>query len=265
MGDLDPDLCSRFRTANSDENDEIFLAKLGMIAETSDGYYSPTISGILMGCETPQRWLPNAYVQAVAYRGAVLEASREGGGYQLDAVDITGPLDVQVGEAVRFVVRHMRTSASKIVGRIDEPQFDHAVVFEAMVNAVAHRDYSIHGAKIRLRLYDDRLELFSPGSLANSLTVDSLRYRQSARNETICSLLSRCRVPDVPWLSGARMHFMERRGEGVPIILDKSTAIAGREPEYRLFDDAELMLTIYAGEPGYSVRHLTDEQRAALW
>ena len=43
-----------------------------------------------------------------------------------------------------------------------------------------------------------------------------------------------------------RAHFMEKRGEGVPIILDNSAALAGREPDYRVLDDAELMLTIHA-------------------
>lgn len=163
-----------------------------------------------------------------------------------DQPDITGPLDRQIIEASRFVLKNMRRGASKVVGRVDEPQFDMAAVFEALVNAVAHRDYTMHGAKIRLRLFADRLELFSPGALANSLTVDSLRYRQTARNETICSLLTRCPAPDEPWLTEGRAHYMEKRGEGVPIILDNSTALAGREPEYRVLDDAELMLTIHA-------------------
>lgn len=164
----------------------------------------------------------------------------------MDAADITGPLDRQVIEASRFVLKNMRRAASKVVGRVDEPQFDMAAVFEALVNAVAHRDYAIHGAKTRLRLFADRLELFSPGALANSLTVDSLRYRQTARNETVCSLLTRCPAPDEQWLTEGRAHFMEKRGEGVPIILDNSTALAGREPEYRVLDDTQLMLTIHA-------------------
>lgn len=78
------------------------------------------------------------------------------------------------------------------------------------------------------------------------MTIDSLRYRQSARNETLCSLLAKCSAPDAPWLVTDRKHVMEKRGEGVPIILDNSARLSGREPEYRLIDDAELMLTIYA-------------------
>ena len=140
----------------------------------------------------------------------------------------------------------MKTAAFKNQGRVDRPQFDLTAVFEAVTNAVAHRDYSIHGSKVRLRLFENRLEIYSPGAIASSLTIDSLRYRQSARNETVCSLLAKCVAPDEPWLEMDRRNIMERRGEGVPIILDNSETLSGRVPEYRLFDDAELMLTIHA-------------------
>ena len=250
LNDLAEHLWTRFRTSRSDHEQETFLIKLGMAVRAGDGKVRPTVAGVLMGSESPERWLPNAYVQAVAYRSSSVTADAAAASYQLDAADITGPLDQQIIEASRFVLKNMRRGASKTVGRVDEPQFDMAAVFEALVNAVAHRDYAMHGAKIRLRLFSDRLELFSPGALANSLTVDSLRYRQTARNETICSLLTRCLAPDEPWLTEGRAHFMEKRGEGVPIILDNSIALAGREPEYRVLDDAELMLTIHAAHTG---------------
>ena len=56
---------------------------------------------------------------------------------------------------------------------------------------MAHRDYSIHGAKIRLRMFADRLELHTPGVIPNTMTVDSLPYRQAARNEALTSLLAK--------------------------------------------------------------------------
>ncbi len=73
-------------------------------------------------------------------------------------------------------------------GRRDFPQFDRLAVFEAVVNAVPHRDYSMAGSKVRMRLFDDRLELYSHGLLANTMTPESLAYRQTTRNETITSL-----------------------------------------------------------------------------
>lgn len=107
---------------------------------------------------------------------------------------------------------------------------------------------AVHGSKIRLRLFDDRLELYSPGAIPNSLTIDSLQYRQSSRNEAICSLLAKCPIPDEAWLTTGRKNIMEKR-EGVPIILENSTRLSGQEPEYRLIDEAELLLTIHAAVP----------------
>jgi ATP-dependent DNA helicase RecG len=117
-----------------------------------------------------------------------------------------------------------------------------------VTNAVAHRDDSLAGSKVRLRLFPDRLELFSPGMLPNTMTTDSIALRQAARNEAITSLLARC--PAQPHASGAhRQHIMDRRGEGVPVILRESELLSGRRPEYRLLDERELMLTIYAASP----------------
>ena len=243
------DLWERFRTSRSDEDRDTFLRKLGVVGAVEERTLRPTVAGVLMASADPRRWIPNAYVQAVAYRGDEIHAGSSEHPYQLDAADLSGPLDRQIVEACRFVAKNMTTAAFKAVGRVDRPQYDMSAVFEAVVNAVAHRDYSVYGSKVRLRLFENRLEIYSPGTIANSLAIDSLRYRQSARNEAVCSLLAKCRAPDETWLVTERTHIMDRRGEGVPVILDNSTRLSGREPEYRLIDDAELLLTIYAAPP----------------
>ncbi|MGE5341759.1 MAG: hypothetical protein ACM3SY_09795 [Candidatus Omnitrophota bacterium] len=69
-------------------------------------------------------------------------------------------------------------------------------------------------------------------------------------NETITSLLARCPVPiQDALLASHRVFMMEKRGEGVPIILQRSLELSSHQPEYRLIDDAELLLTIYAAGP----------------
>ena len=247
LDDLQPALWERFLTPRSRDEREDFLAKLHMARTDDDGTLKPTVAGVLMASQDPREWLPNAYVQAVFYRGVDIRTDRSTALYQLDAADIAGPLDVQVVEACRFVAKNMKVAAFKYMGRLDRPQFDMAAVFEAMVNAVAHRDYSIHGSKIRLRLFSDRLELYSPGSLPNTMTVEELAYLQSARNEIITSLLAKCPVPpDEAWLTTDRRTMMDKRGEGVRIIMENSERLSGRLPEYRLIGESELMLTIWA-------------------
>ena len=117
-------------------------------------------------------------------------------------------------------------------------------MFEAIVNAVAHRDYSIHGSKIRFFIFDDRLEIYSPGTLPNTVSIESLPLRQATRNELLTSLLAECPVDATAGPVG-RGYYMEKRGDGVPIILRESESISGRRPEYRLLDDSELLLTIF--------------------
>lgn len=141
----------------------------------------------------------------------------------------------------------MRVYAIKAPNRIETPQFSMIAVFEAIVNAVVHQDYSIYGSKIRLHLFTDRLEIFSPGSIPNTMTIDSLSERQSARNELLSSLLARCPM-NVNAIGSHRSFIMDIRGEGVSIIITESEKLSGRKPEYLLLDDAELKLTIYAAK-----------------
>ena len=247
LDDLAPDLWERFKGPRSDDDRETFLSKVGLARRDDVGVARPTVAGVLVASRAPQRWLPNAYVQAVAYRGDAIRPDVTEAPYQLDAADIAGPLDAQIEGACRFVARNMKVAAFKNLGRRDLPCFDMTAVFEAVVNAVAHRDYAIHGAKVRLRLFENRLELHSPGAIPNGMSVENLVYLQSARNDVIMSLLARCPVPaDVPWLSTDRRTLTDRRGEGVRLILENSERLSGRTPEYRLVDDAELMLTIHA-------------------
>ena len=246
LKDLSPELCDRFQTPRTGDSQQDMLSKLHMARTDEDSVIRPTVAGVLMATDDAREWLPNAYIQAVAYRGTAIRAGTTGYPYQLDAADIFGPLDFQVADACQFVAKNMKVAAFKDCGRVDQPQFDMTAVFEAIVNAVAHRDYSIYGSKVRLRLFENRLELYSPGAIPNGMTVESLPHIQASRNDVIASLLAKCSIPDRPWLTTDRRTMMDRRGEGVHIILDNSERLSGKVPQYRLIDDAELMLTIYA-------------------
>ena len=246
LANLEGPLWRRFLRRASRDTDELQLVKLAMLAEDESGQLRPTVSGLLMASKNPEAFLPGAFIQAVAYQGSqITTASKQD--YQRDAADLTGPLDRQIFDACDFVRKNMRTAARKLPngGREDLPQFDMLAVFEAITNAVAHRDYSIPGSKVRLRLFEDRLELYTPGRLANTMTPDSLEYRQVSRNEAVTSLLARYPV-DRPEIASHRSHIMDKRGEGVPIILSRSETLSGKRPTYRLVDESELILTIYA-------------------
>ena len=239
---LDEGLTRRFFREDG-APDEAALRKLRIIADDEEGAARITIAGVLLCTREPGQWLPHAQIQAVSYAG-----ERQDINYQLDARDFGGPLDEQVLEALHFVRRNMRVAATKEMARVERRQFSDRAVFEALVNAVAHRDYSMAGVRVRLHVFGNRLELHVPGALANTLTPDSMDSRQYSRNELIVSLLARCRVSEQENL--VRSYMMDRRGEGVPIILDESRKLSGRMPEYTLLDDSELRLVIWsAGLP----------------
>jgi len=239
---LDDSLWQRFLAELPDDPVER-LHKRGLLTHDDSGVERGTVAGVLMCSRRPEEWLPGAFIQAVRYRG-----NRQDSNYQIDAQEICGPLDEQVSGALAFVSRNMTVAARKAPARVELPQFSIRAVFEAVVNAVAHRDYSIHGSKIRLFMFDNRLELFSPGPLPNTVTIDSIGLRQSTRNELITTLLAGCPVSDSRG-ELSRGYLMEKRGDGVPIILEESRKLAGRLPEYQVIDDAELLLTLWAADP----------------
>ena len=236
---LDKELTRRFLREDGALTENV-LGKLRIVANDEDGRARVTVAGVLLCTREPEEWLPHAQIQAVSYVG-----ERQDINYQSDARDIGGPLDDQVFEALRFVRRNMRVAATKTIARVERPQFSERAVFEALVNSVAHRDYSMAGARVRLHMFGNRIELCVPGDLANTLTPDSMDLRQYSRNELIVSLLTRCHVRDEEGRLN-RSHMMERRGDGVPIILDESRELSGRTPEYSVIDDSELRLVLWA-------------------
>ncbi len=236
--DLNSDLASRFLRDNAGA-DETLLRKLRIVADDDDGTLRLTVGGVLLCSNDPQQRLSHAQIQAVSYAGERADVN-----YQNDARDFGGTLDNQVKEALHFVRRNQQIRAVKGQSRRELSQFSERAVFEALVNAVAHRDYSMAGARIRLHMFKDRLELYVPGGLANTLTPESMSMRQYSRNELIVSLLARCSVDPADALG--RTFLMDRRGDGVPIILAESQKMSGRIPEYSVIDDSELRLVIWA-------------------
>ena len=237
--DLNHSLTRRFMREDSDANyiNETVARKLRLMADDDHDVPRLTLAALLLCTRKPQQWLPYAHIQAVSYAGERADVN-----YQTDAREIGGPLDQQIEEALHFVRRNMTIRATKTTARAEGPQFSERAVFEALVNAVAHRDYSMAGSRIRLHMFGDRLELYVPGGLVNALSPDSLHLRQASRNELIVSLLARCRAQ-----SGlGRTHLMDKRGDGVDIILEKSQELSGRKPKYSLIDENELRLLIWA-------------------
>ena len=239
LGTLEPSLWTPLLSAEGRADPGAALEKMGLLGRDENGTVRATVAGVLFCSHSPEEWLPNACITATHYRGA----DRASG--QLDAQTITGPLNRQIAEAVAFAVRNMRVGAYKDPARMELPQYSAEALFEAIANAVVHRDYSMRGSRIRLSMFADRMEIQSPGALANSLTVDELEYRQATRNEVLASVLGRMPTGGIQG-AGGRLFIMERRGDGVPVIRRETRELAGRLPQFNLVGDAELCVTLPA-------------------
>ena len=221
FGSLDESLWKPLLSAEGAAAPELALEKMGLLTRDENGIMRATVAGILLCCLSPEEWLPNACISATCYRG------KDQASEQIDSQIITGPLNRQIAEGVTFAVRNMRVGAYKDPARTDLPQYSERALFEAIVNAVVHRDYSIRGSRIRLSMFADRIEINSPGGLPNTLTIDSMDVRQSTRNEALASILGRIPAADIHG-SGERQFFMERRGDGVPTIFHETEALSGK-------------------------------------
>lgn len=242
---LDESLWRPLLSAEGAAEPRTSLERLDLLGDDDNGTQRATVAGLLLCAQRPEEWLPGAGITATRYRGYDRASS------QVDAQEITGPLNHQIRDAVAFARRNMRVSALKTPARMNLPQYSERAIFEAIVNAVVHRDYSVRGSRTRLSMFEDRLEIQSPGSLPNNLNLESMKTRQATRNEALTSVLSRMPVEGILG-SDDRLYIMERRGDGVTIIHGETQELTGKPAEYRLFNDSEVLLIIPAAELEHS-------------
>jgi len=113
--------------------------------------------------------------------------------------DIRDTLVETVRRAEIWISEHMRRG-SRMIGleRQDWAQFPQGALREALVNAVAHRDYTIRGEGIRIALFGDRMECYSPGRLPGHVTVENIAAERFSRNETLVQVLADYGLIELP-------------------------------------------------------------------
>jgi ATP-dependent DNA helicase RecG len=202
-GDLDWEAVDAYVQGVSGLGDvppEVALLRRGCLVE-QDGERVPTCAGLLLFGREPQRWVRGSEIEAARFRG------REMGDVFVRQT-ISGPLPHQLRQAEAFLADQVRTVVRMGAGltRDERPEYPPQAAREALVNAVAHRDYSITGDQIRVFLFADRLEVTSPGHLPGPVTVDNIAEERFSRNEVIVQVL-------------ADMGFIERLGYGIDRML----------------------------------------------
>ena len=196
----------RLRLSNMDRERQ--LITLG-IAVQADSLAVPTLAGLLMFGKYPQQFFPSLVVTFLRYAGVDETTPGPGGERFLDNAKFEGGVPLILKQALARVMANMKTG-SLITGlyRQDLPEYPETALREALVNAVAHRDYCYlaKGSQVQIRMFADRLEIQSPGGLFGAVTEDNIDNEQSTRNPALMRLLE-----DV--------HLVENRGTGISAMI----------------------------------------------
>ena len=204
----------RKNLANNVSDDEI----LELMGVTIDGI--PTVAGVMTFSIYPQTYFPQLCITAVVVPGTEIGILGEDGERFIDNERITGSVPEMLEAAVDFVRRNSRTKT--IIGedgqRRDKPEYPVKAVREAILNALVHRDYSIHteNVPIRIEMYRDRMEIISCGGLYGKITIDSLgKVRPETRNAALANMLELLDVTENRY-SGIPTIRAEFRNAGLP-------------------------------------------------
>lgn len=181
---------------------------LELMGVTADG--KPTIAGLMVFSKYPQTYFPQLCITAVCLPGTEMGTTGTDGERFIDNQRITGPIPDMLEEAVEFVRKNSRTKTiiDENGRRVDKNEYPVKAVREAILNALVHRDYSIHteNVPIRIEMYRDRLEITNSGGLYGKISIDALgKVRPETRNAVLANILE-------------LLNITENRYSGIPTM-----------------------------------------------
>ncbi|MEE0875354.1 MAG: ATP-binding protein [Ruminococcus sp.] len=170
-----------------------------LMGVTVDGI--PTLAGLMTFSRYPQTYFPQLCITAVSLPGTELGTIGIDGERFIDNKRITGAIPDMLEDAVEFVRRNSRTKT--IIDdnghRVDKPEYPIKAVREAILNALVHRDYSIHteNVPIRIEMYRDRMEITNSGGLYGKISIDALgKVRPETRNAALANMLELLKITE---------------------------------------------------------------------
>ncbi|MCD7818051.1 MAG: putative DNA binding domain-containing protein [Lachnospiraceae bacterium] len=204
--------------SNSSTDDEI----LELMGITCDG--NPTMAAVLAFGKYPQAYFPMLGITAVVVPGIKIGDTGADNERFLANQRINGTIGEMLDGAVEFVRRNSRvkTVIDENGKRKDKPEFPIKAVREVILNALLHRDYSIHteGAPVTICMFSDRMEVTSKGGLYGRISVKQLgKVHAEIRNTTLAGILE-------------VMHVSENRYSGIPTIINEMEAAGLPAPEF---------------------------------
>lgn len=186
-----------------------------------------TVGGLLIFGINIEKYLPQSGISFAHFNGNDITSEL------IDKKNITGTLPEQVEKMMDVFYTNIK-KPSTIVGlkRDEKEYYPNIVIRESLVNAVVHRNYQITGSKIRIFMFDDRIEFRSPGRLPNTVTIEKMKVGVSyARNPFILKYME-------------NLRYVDQLGRGIPMILREMKKIGAREPDLRV-EGEEFVLTCF--------------------
>lgn len=232
---LDPDLlkafCSRVRRRrkklHSYSDDEILKRFKVLVPDSAPGSdparetrVVPSLAGLLVFGKDPQAFRPQLCAVVLVLPGKQKGDPSETGKRYLDNVRAEGTIGEIADEVIEVLDRHLSHSAVvRRLGREDAPEYPHAALREAVVNALAHRDLGpdATGSAVQVELYRDRLQITNPGGLYGPISIDTLGVagQSSSRNRTLMQILEEAPLP------GTDHAIAEQRGFGMLTMISE--------------------------------------------
>jgi ATP-dependent DNA helicase RecG len=227
LGDLDLERAQGFLSSGifSGRTVEEALERYGLIHKSGEGWRVTNAALLLFSKDSLARWHPRAGIRFFRVEGTGRRHGKSRNVTRLES--IMEPLAMAVEEAYRSARAQIRRSETLHNLFFKEtPEYPEFAWQEAIVNAIAHRDYEIQSREIEVWFYEDRMEIHSPGELVPPVTLDALKNRQqthASRNPLIVRLL-------------ADVGIMRDEGEGVPRIFEEMEGSFLQPPDLRLED-----------------------------
>ncbi len=186
---------------------------------------NPTTIGILLFGKNPQAFFPQSGIVFVKFMGT--EPRGEDGNVGYGRRDeLVGPLPRIIDRAWNVIYEEMRVGATvNKLEREELTEYPRFAVREALVNAVAHRNYRISGRRIEIRMYANRMEIISPGGLPGYMTIDNLVEEHFSRNPRLVNGLYQ-------W------GYIEELGLGIDQMIEEMTQAGHPPPQFRAADHA---------------------------
>lgn len=190
----------------------------------------PTVAGILLFGKDPQRFFDHSNIQLTRFPGTEIERR------YLDSRILNGTIPELIDQAVTYIWEHtLHGGATGRLIRESIDQYPEGALREAIANAVAHRDYSIRGSRVRIMMFSNRIEVSSPGRLPLGITVRNMVREQFARNTRIVRVLY-------------ELGYVEEQGIGIDNLLRDMREAGLPEPRFEE-NAASFVLTLYGYDP----------------